>query len=31
MPFLGMVFIAMAILYIFPDVVFWLPSVFYGR
>ncbi|HUG61500.1 MAG TPA: TRAP transporter large permease subunit, partial [Methylomirabilota bacterium] len=31
MPFLGMVFIAMAVLYIFPDIVFWLPSVFYGR
>ncbi|HEX9903338.1 MAG TPA: TRAP transporter large permease subunit, partial [Propylenella sp.] len=31
LPFLGMVFIAMAILYIFPDVVYWLPSVFYGR
>jgi TRAP-type mannitol/chloroaromatic compound transport system permease large subunit len=31
LPFLGMVFIAMVILYVFPDVVYWLPSVFYGR
>jgi tripartite ATP-independent transporter DctM subunit len=31
MPFLAMVFIAMAIVYIFPDVVYWLPSKFYGQ
>jgi tripartite ATP-independent transporter DctM subunit len=31
LPFLSMVFIAMAALYIFPQIVFWLPSVFYGN
>ncbi len=30
-PFLGMVFVAMAILYLFPQVVFWLPDLVYGR
>ncbi|TRW99601.1 TRAP transporter large permease subunit [Paracoccus sp. M683] len=30
MPFLFMVFIAMAVVYIFPQVVFYLPTVFYG-
>ncbi|SDB52286.1 TRAP transporter large permease [Bauldia litoralis] len=30
-PFLGMVFIAMAIMYIFPEIVFWLPDKIYGR
>jgi hypothetical protein len=30
-PFLGMVFIAMAIMYVFPDIVFWLPDLVYGR
>ncbi|WP_299910735.1 TRAP transporter large permease subunit [uncultured Paracoccus sp.] len=30
MPFLFMVFIAMAIVYIFPGVVYYLPEVFYG-
>ena len=30
-PFLGMVFVAMAIMYIFPQVVFWLPDLVYGR
>lgn len=30
MPFLGMVFIAMAIVYIFPQIVYYLPTVFYG-
>ncbi|UCF75832.1 MAG: TRAP transporter large permease subunit, partial [Betaproteobacteria bacterium] len=28
-PFLAMVFITMALIYIFPDLVFWLPGVFY--
>ena len=31
MPFLGMVLIAMVILYMFPQLALWLPSVFYGR
>lgn len=31
MPFLAMVFISMAMVYIFPDLVFHLPQVFYGR
>jgi tripartite ATP-independent transporter DctM subunit len=31
MPFLFMVFLAMAIVYIFPAVVFHLPEQFYGR
>ena len=31
MPFLGMVFLSMAILYLYPNIVFWLPQVFYGR
>jgi tripartite ATP-independent transporter DctM subunit len=29
-PFLGMVFVTMALVYIFPQLVFWLPEVFYG-
>jgi tripartite ATP-independent transporter DctM subunit len=31
LPFLFMVFVAMAIVYIFPQVVFYLPELFYGR
>jgi TRAP-type mannitol/chloroaromatic compound transport system permease large subunit len=31
MPYLVMVFIAMALLYLFPGIVFWLPDQFYGR
>jgi tripartite ATP-independent transporter DctM subunit len=31
LPFLSMVFVAMAALYIFPQIVFWLPGVFYGN
>jgi tripartite ATP-independent transporter DctM subunit len=31
MPFLFMVFVSMAMIYIFPDLVFHLPEVFYGR
>jgi tripartite ATP-independent transporter DctM subunit len=31
MPFLMMVFLSMAIVYIFPQTVFHLPQVFYGR
>ena len=30
LPFLLMVFLAMAIVYIAPDIVFWLPNAFYG-
>jgi tripartite ATP-independent transporter DctM subunit len=30
MPFLVMVFISMALVYIFPELVFWLPEQFYG-
>ncbi|MEZ5651273.1 MAG: TRAP transporter large permease subunit [Burkholderiaceae bacterium] len=30
-PFLSMVFVTMALVYIFPQLVFWLPSVFYGN
>ncbi|WMS44062.1 TRAP transporter large permease subunit [Acuticoccus sp. MNP-M23] len=31
MPFLAMVFLTMVILYVFPDIVFWLPNLVYGR
>ena len=31
MPFLAMVFLAMAIVYVFPGVVYYLPELFYGR
>jgi tripartite ATP-independent transporter DctM subunit len=31
LPFLFMVFVSMAIVYIFPQVVFYLPQLFYGR
>ncbi len=30
MPFLSMVFIAMALLYIFPEIALWLPVFFFG-
>jgi TRAP-type mannitol/chloroaromatic compound transport system permease large subunit len=30
MPFLGCVFIAMVLMYIFPEIVFYLPNKFYG-
>ena len=30
MPFLCMVFIAMALLYIFPEIALWLPVYFFG-
>ncbi|NBR53943.1 MAG: TRAP transporter large permease subunit, partial [Rhodobacteraceae bacterium] len=30
MPFLACVFIAMALMYIFPDIVFYLPNLLYG-
>ncbi len=31
MPFLLMVFVAMAVIYIFPQAVYYLPELFYGR
>ena len=31
LPFLSMVFVAMAAVYIFPQLVYWLPSLFYGN
>ena len=31
MPFLSMVFVAMAVMYIFPAVVHWLPNLLYGN
>jgi len=30
-PFLTMVFITMFLIYVFPQLVFWLPDVFYGN
>ncbi len=31
MPFLIMVFVSMALLYIYPNIAFWLPTQIYGR
>ena len=31
LPFLAMVFVAMALVYIFPQIVYWLPELFYGN
>jgi TRAP-type mannitol/chloroaromatic compound transport system permease large subunit len=31
MPFLFCVFIAMALLYIYPQIVFYLPELMYGK
>jgi tripartite ATP-independent transporter DctM subunit len=31
LPFVSMVFVAMAAIYIFPELVFWLPGVLYSR
>ncbi|XWN32271.1 MAG: TRAP transporter large permease subunit [Devosia sp.] len=31
MPFLSMVFVTMAVLYLFPQIVFWLPDLVYGK
>ncbi len=31
MPFLAMVFISMALLYVFPNIAFWLPNLIYGK
>jgi tripartite ATP-independent transporter DctM subunit len=30
-PFLGMVFLTMIMVYVFPPIMFWLPDVIYGR
>jgi len=30
-PFLGMVFITMFVVYVFPPIMFWLPGLIYGR
>ena len=30
-PFLGMVFVTMAVVYVFPQSMFWLPNLIYGR
>jgi TRAP-type mannitol/chloroaromatic compound transport system permease large subunit len=29
-PYVAMVFVAMALVYIFPDIVYWLPRTLYG-
>ena len=31
LPYVFMVFITMIVLYVFPDIVYWLPQMFYGR
>ena len=31
LPFLSMVFLAMFLLYIFPEIALWLPKLVYGR
>jgi len=31
MPFMYIVIIAMALLYIFPEIGLWLPNLLYGR
>jgi len=31
LPFLSMVFVAMALVYIFPQLVYWLPNLFYNN
>ncbi|MGH8752071.1 MAG: TRAP transporter large permease [Burkholderiales bacterium] len=30
-PFLGLVFVTMFLVYVFPQLMFWLPNLFYGR
>jgi tripartite ATP-independent transporter DctM subunit len=30
-PFLGLVFVTMLLVYVFPPLVYWLPNVFYGN
>jgi TRAP-type mannitol/chloroaromatic compound transport system permease large subunit len=31
LPFLAMVFVTMFLVYVFPQLVYWLPEVFYGN
>jgi len=31
LPYVFMVFVTMLVLYVFPDIVYWLPRLFYGR
>lgn len=31
LPFLSMVFVSMILLYVFPEIAFWLPGLVYGR
>ena len=31
LPFLSMVFLAMFLLYVFPEIALWLPGLVYGR
>ncbi|MBZ8131930.1 TRAP transporter large permease subunit [Afifella sp. IM 167] len=31
MPFLSMVILAMILIYVFPEIVYWLPNLVYGR
>ncbi|MCX7897256.1 MAG: TRAP transporter large permease subunit [Rhodocyclaceae bacterium] len=31
LPFLSMVFLAMVLIYVFPQLVYWLPDLFYGN
>ncbi|MFQ5785818.1 MAG: TRAP transporter large permease subunit, partial [Alphaproteobacteria bacterium] len=31
LPFLSMVFLAMLIVYLFPEIILWLPKIVYGR
>jgi tripartite ATP-independent transporter DctM subunit len=30
-PFLGLVFVTMILVYVFPQLMFWLPNIFYGN
>lgn len=31
LPFVSMVFLAIVMVYVFPQLVFWLPELFYSR
>jgi TRAP-type mannitol/chloroaromatic compound transport system permease large subunit len=31
MPYMAIVILCMVIIYVFPQIVFWLPSIVYGR
>ena len=30
-PFLSLVFVTMILVYVFPQLVYWLPGIFYGN